>query len=196
MSKLIKIAITGPESTGKSQLAEELAAYYHTVFVPEYARAFIDRLDRPYNREDILEIAKGQIREEERRIQRTTRMLFCDTELIVTKIWSEVKYGMCDPWILEKIEENKYSLFLLCNIDLPWEDDPQREHPHMREKLFSLYYDELTERGFPFKVVSGTGRARLENAVKHVESFFYRVPFAIFDLTGIFLQLIFKMLFC
>lgn len=172
MSKLVKIAITGPESTGKSQLAEELAAYYHTVFVPEYARAFIDRLDRPYNREDILEIAKGQIREEERTIQRATRMLFCDTELIVTKIWSEVKYGMCDPWILEKIEENNYDLFLLCNIDLPWEEDPQREHPHMREKLFSLYYDELTERGFPFKVVSGTGRARLENAVKHVESFF------------------------
>ena len=86
MSKLIKIAITGPESTGKSQLAEELAAYYHTVFVPEYARGFIDRLDRPYNREDILEIAKGQIREEERTIQRATRMLFCDTELIVTKM--------------------------------------------------------------------------------------------------------------
>lgn len=169
MNSVFKIAITGPESTGKSQLAEELAGYYNTVFVPEYARGYIDRLDRPYNREDILEIARGQIREEERMDQQATRMLFCDTELIVTKIWSEVKYGICDPWILEKIEENNYDLFLLCNIDLPWEEDPQREHPHMREKLFSLYLDELTERGFPFKVVSGTGRERLMNAIGFVE---------------------------
>ena len=169
MNSILKIAITGPESTGKSQLAEELAGYYNTVFVPEYARGYIDRLDRPYNRKDILEIAKGQIREEVLMDQQATRMLFYDTELIVTKIWSEVKYGICDPWILEKIEENNYDLFLLCNIDLPWEEDPQREHPHMREKLFSLYLDELTERGFLFKVVSGIGRERLANAIGFVE---------------------------
>jgi len=169
MKSTLKIAITGPESTGKSQLAEELAGYYNTVFVREYARGYIDRLDRPYNREDILEIARGQIREEKVMDQQATRMLFCDTELIVTKIWSEVKYGICDPWILKKIEENNYDLFLLCNIDLPWEEDPQREHPHMREKLFSLYLDELTERGLPFKVVSGTGRERLISAIGYVE---------------------------
>jgi NadR type nicotinamide-nucleotide adenylyltransferase len=169
MKKLLRMAITGPESTGKSQLAGELAAFYHTVFVPEYARGYIDRLKRPYNLEDILEIAKGQIREEKLMDQKATRLLFCDTELIVTKIWSEVKYGICDPWILQKIEENNYDLFLLCNIDLPWEADPQREHPHMREKLFSLYLDELTERRFPFRVVSGIGKERLKNAIGYVE---------------------------
>jgi len=167
---ILKIAITGPESTGKSQLAEELAEHYKTVFVPEYARGYIDRLDRPYNREDILEIARGQIREEERGIKRATRLLFCDTELIVTKIWSEVKYGICDSWILEKIEENKYDLFLLCNIDLSWEEDPQREHPHMREKLFQLYHEELTERGFPFGIVSGIGSDRLQNAIGFIKT--------------------------
>ena len=165
MNKVLKIAITGPESTGKSQLAQELAMHYGTVFVPEYARAYIDALTRPYNREDILEIAKGQIREEENLTGKARRILFCDTELIVTKIWSEVRYGTCDPWILQKIEENNYDLFLLCNIDLPWEEDPQREHPHMREKLFQLYYEELTERGSLFRVVSGTGVERLHNAI-------------------------------
>ncbi|MCX6246924.1 MAG: ATP-binding protein [Bacteroidetes bacterium] len=169
MNKVLKIAITGPESTGKSQLAEELAMHYHTVFVPEFARAYIDALDRPYNRKDISIIAEGQLREEHRLFRVATRMLFCDTELMVTKIWSEVKYGKCDPWILQQIEGNKYDLFLLCNIDLPWENDPQREHPHMREKLFSLYFDELTERGFPFRVVSGTGEERLKNAIGHLE---------------------------
>jgi NadR type nicotinamide-nucleotide adenylyltransferase len=167
---LLKIAITGPESTGKSQLAEELAAYYKTVFVPEFARRYIDNLDRPYNREDILEIAKGQIREERRLEQTANGLLFCDTELIVTRIWSEVKYGACDPWILETIKKNKYDLFLLCNIDLPWKDDPQREHPHMREKLFSLYFDVLTDYAFPFRVVSGFEKQRLTNAIAMIES--------------------------
>jgi len=170
---VLKIAITGPESTGKSQLAEELAAHYRTVFVPEFARGYIDRLNRPYNYQDILGIAKGQIREEEEMAGQAKGLLFCDTELIVTKIWSEVKYGMCDSWILEKIEENKNDLFLLCNIDLPWEEDPQREHPHMREKLFGLYFDELTERGFSFRVVSGTGKERLMNAIGFVEKAFF-----------------------
>ena len=168
--KVKKIAITGTESTGKSRLASELAGYYHTIFVPEYARGYIDRLDRPYNQEDILEIAKGQIREEEDCLKKADRLLFCDTELIVTKIWSEVKYGNCHPWILQKIIDNPYDLFLLCDIDLPWEEDPQREHPHMREKLFTLYYDELTGRGVPFKVVSGLEKQRLMNAVGFVES--------------------------
>ncbi|MGA3014061.1 MAG: ATP-binding protein [Bacteroidales bacterium] len=170
MGKIIKIAITGPESTGKSRLATELAEYYHTVYVPEFARGYINQLYRPYNQEDILAIAKGQIRYEKGYLKKANRMLFCDTELIVTKIWSEVKYGDCDPWILQRIIENRYDLFLLCNIDLPWEEDPQREHPYMREKLFSLYYNELVGRDFPFKVVSGLELQRLMNAIGFVES--------------------------
>jgi NadR type nicotinamide-nucleotide adenylyltransferase len=172
MINVLKIAITGPESTGKSQLAEELAAHYNTVFVPEYARGYIDRLNHAYEQHDILEIAMGQVSEEDQMKRKANGILFCDTELIVTKIWSEVKYGTCDPWILQKIEENKYDLFLLCNIDLPWEEDPQREHPHMREKLFQLYYEELTERGFPFRVVSGTGKERLNNATGFIKQAF------------------------
>jgi NadR type nicotinamide-nucleotide adenylyltransferase len=170
MPKVLKIAITGPESTGKSQLAEELAAHYKTVYVKEYAREYIDRLDQPYTQNDILEIAKGQIQSEDQMIKQANRLLFCDTELIVTKIWSEVKYGNCNPWILNTIQENKYTLFLLCNIDLPWEEDPQREHPHMRDHLFNLYFNELTNREYPFKVVSGFGKERLLNAIGFIEN--------------------------
>ena len=166
---ILKIAITGPESTGKSQLSRELAEHFNTVWVPEYAREYIDQLDGNYTREDILAIAKGQIRHECESMKKANKYLFCDTELIVTKIWSEVKYGECDPWILKMIEDNKYDLFLLCNIDLAWESDPQREHPHMREKLFEMYLNELTERNLPFRVVYGTGDARLKCAVSFVE---------------------------
>jgi NadR type nicotinamide-nucleotide adenylyltransferase len=171
MPEIRKIAITGPESTGKSLLAERLANHYQTKWVPEFARSYIDELKRPYVAGDILAIARGQLDLEQEILKQASNYLFCDTELIVTKIWSEVKYGYCDPWILANIEKNHYHLFLLCDIDLPWVEDPQREHPHLRNKLFDLYFRELTTRNFPFRVVSGTGESRLENAVRLISEF-------------------------
>jgi NadR type nicotinamide-nucleotide adenylyltransferase len=163
---LVRIAITGPESTGKSMLSEALAGHFRSSWVPEYAREYIGNLKRPYGKEDILAIAKGQLEREKQANGTGGKLLFCDTELIVTKIWSEVKYGSCDPWILEKIAEHRYDLYLLCDIDLPWEYDPQREHPHMRQYLFDLYRAELTERKLPFEVINGLGDTRLKNAIE------------------------------
>jgi len=170
--KIVKIAITGPESTGKSMLAKQLAEHYHTVWVPEFARGYIDSLSRPYNQKDILLIAKGQLRSEKEYFNRAGTFLFCDTELIVTKIWSEVKYRCCHEWILQKISENKYDLYLLCNIDLPWEDDPQREHPDKRQYLFDLYVKELSARVLPYFIISGVGKDRFNNAIRVIGSFF------------------------
>ena len=172
MTRPLKIAITGPESTGKSTLAEGLASHYNTLWVPEFAREYINQLNRPYNQNDILEIAKGQIKNESFLFSQIKNFLFCDTELMVTKIWSEVKYNSCDPWIMEKIAQNHYDLFLLCNIDLPWADDPQREHPHMRKLLFDLYLNEITKRELPFVIISGIDAERLKNAIKAVNDFF------------------------
>ena len=151
-------------------LSESLARYYHTAWVPEYAREYIDKLDRPYDQTDILKIAKGQLRNETRILKKATNFLFCDTEFIVTKIWSDVKYNRCDEWILGKIDGHKYDLYLLCYIDIPWEFDPQREHPQLREHLFDLYLQEMTERNLPFAVVSGLGEERLQNAVHIINS--------------------------
>jgi NadR type nicotinamide-nucleotide adenylyltransferase len=170
--KVFKVAVTGPESTGKSELSGQLARHYNTLWVPEYARGYIDSLDRPYNQQDILLIAKGQLESEQAFVKKAEAFLFCDTELIVTKIWSQVKYKYCDEWILEKINENRYDLFLLCDIDLPWKEDPQREHPHEREYLFNLYREELTARAFPYFIVSGFGDERLNNAIRGIETFF------------------------
>jgi NadR type nicotinamide-nucleotide adenylyltransferase len=172
VNRIRRIAVTGPESTGKSRLAGQLAEYFHTSWIPEYAREYIDGLDRPYDETDILEIARGQMEREERQASASKGLLFCDTELIVTKIWSEVKYGRCHPWILEQIEKHPYDLYLLCYIDIPWEADPQREHPHMRERLFTLYYEELLERNFPFEVIKGLDGERLQNAVRQIRKNF------------------------
>ncbi len=171
MKGLKKIAITGPESTGKSWLAQKLARSFNTVFVPEYARNYIDQLNRDYKQEDILEIAKGQFNLEKEMESKATGILFCDTEFLVTKIWSLHKYNNCNPFILEKIKENRYDLFLLCDVDMPWEFDEQREHPHLRSYFFNWYEKELREYGFSFRVISGLGEHRFLNARNEVIRF-------------------------
>ncbi len=167
----IRIAITGPESTGKSILTNLLAEHFHTAWVPEYAREYIDNLGRPYEEHDILEIARGQLDRENLAALKADKLLFCDTELIVTKIWSDVKYQRCHPWILDQIHENPYPLYLLCDIDIPWEADPQREHPHLRKYLWDLYVNELTSRNLNFTVIKGLGPIRLANALESVNQF-------------------------
>ncbi len=168
---LRKFAITGPESTGKSTLSKQLATYYNCDLVEEYAREYIDKLTQPYTQEDILQIAKTQKKIELQKTKEVNKILITDTELIVTKIWSEFKYQNCHPWILENIEKQNYDLYLLCDIDLPWEEDPQREHPHLRKHLFNLYKQELERRNLNFKIISGKKETRFENARRFIESY-------------------------
>ncbi|MEI6455281.1 MAG: ATP-binding protein [bacterium] len=170
--KIIRIAVTGPESTGKSVLAEQLAGHYNASWVPEFSRDYLNKLGHPYNESDIVKIARGQVREEEEYLKKAGPILFCDTELIVTKIWSEVKFNRCDPWILSTIITHTYDLYLLCDIDLPWVPDPLREHPEKRKFLFELYHKELISRSFPFSIIRGEGPVRLANAISAIETFF------------------------
>lgn len=167
-----RIAITGPESTGKSELATALAKHYHTVWVPEYARAYLNELRRPYEYEDLLKIAKGQVRGEEAQMKNAQGFLFADTELLVLKIWCSVKYGKCHRWIEDGLKKQDYDLYLLTDIDLPWQPDPLREHPDKRKELFDLYLDELKKRNLKFEIVNGFGAQRLANAVKCIEKRF------------------------
>jgi NadR type nicotinamide-nucleotide adenylyltransferase len=163
------IAITGPESTGKSDLANALAEHYQTVWVPEYARDYLNNLNCPYDYEDILKIAKGQVKAEKKILKYSNRLIFVDTEMIVLKIWCEVKYGKCHPWILDRLTEQNFELYLLTDIDLPWQPDPLREHPDKRRILFNLYLDELKKRNLPFEIINGFGQQRLLNAKMHIE---------------------------
>jgi NadR type nicotinamide-nucleotide adenylyltransferase len=166
---LRRIAVTGPESTGKSTLSTDLARYFDTVWVKEYAREYIDQLNRPYEEADLLTIAKGQLQSEEAKAKEANRLLICDTELSVIKIWSEFKYNRCHPWILERLNRQHFDLYLLTATDLPWEEDPQREHPHQREELFKLYEKELKSRGAPYIIIRGNRQQRLQQAIRAIE---------------------------
>ncbi len=166
---ILKVVLTGPESTGKSTLAEKLAAHYQTVWVPEYARAYIGGLDRPYNKEDILRIAQGQLERESIFLINANSLLICDTALLVPKIWSEVVYGECPEWIEKQFIQRHYDLYLLMYPDIEWESDPQREHPHYRKELFELYEKTLQKINTPFAIIKGDTENRMILARQAIE---------------------------
>jgi NadR type nicotinamide-nucleotide adenylyltransferase len=165
-----RIGIIGPESTGKSTLSRQLAAHFQIQWVPEFARKYLIDINRSYEESDLLNIAKGQKQAEELAVQSANNFLFCDTTLIVVKVWSEHSYGRCHPWILEQVDQMKYDYFFLTDIDMPWEEDPQREHPHMREYFFNIYKNYLENGGFPYSLVSGNEEERLQLAIAKVGS--------------------------
>lgn len=167
-----RIAITGPESTGKSNLAKSLALHYNTLMVPEFARDYIGSLNRNYEKKDLLTIAKSQFEQEENIVKQADEYLFVDTDFLVMKIWSLHKYSRCDPWIIDKFENHRYDLYLLCDIDLSWQPDPQREHPDIRQYLFDWYFKELTKANVNFEIVKGQGDNRFDNAVKFINKTF------------------------
>ncbi|WOK06479.1 ATP-binding protein [Imperialibacter roseus] len=165
-----RIGIIGPESTGKSTLSLQLAAHFQTQWVPEFARQYLIDINRPYEESDLLTIAKGQKAKEEQLFRGANNFLFCDTTLIVVKVWSEHSYGRCDPWIAEQVDQMKYDYFFLTDIDIPWVEDPLREHPHMRDYFFDIYKSYLEKEGFPYSLVSGNEEERLQLAIAKVGS--------------------------
>ena len=166
-----KIVVIGPESTGKSTLSKSLAEYFKCPWVAEYAREYLEKLEGQYIFDDLLEIAKGQINEEEKAIKKTEKLLICDTDLHVIKVWSQHKFGKVHPWIEQQISERKYDLYLLTDIDIPWENDPQREHPEpkQREYFLEIYRNLVIDSGIPYKVISGSLEERRKKSIEFIE---------------------------
>lgn len=171
MQKPKRILILGPESTGKSTLAEDLAHYFGEPWVPEFAREYLAKINRPYHYEDLAEIGKGQVLLEDQLAEKAQEFLFCDTDLRVIHIWSEHRFGKTNLWVLEEIDQRKYDLIFLTDTDLPWEPDPLREYPEleMRQYFFEKYKGLAMESGIPFLIVSGDRVKRLKTAVEAVD---------------------------
>ncbi|GGF28387.1 AAA family ATPase [Echinicola rosea] len=170
-NQLKKVVIIGPESTGKSTLSAALAAHFGEPWVEEYAREYVDQLDRDYRYEDLLEIAKGQIHLEELRAKQAKKLLFCDTDLHVIHVWSEHKYQQTAEWIREQMARRKYDLYLLTDIDIPWEEDPQREYPDptMRQFFYDWYDRLMKEVGVPVVKISGDLNVRLATSLHAIQ---------------------------
>ncbi|SMB96630.1 nicotinamide mononucleotide-binding domain [Hymenobacter roseosalivarius DSM 11622] len=167
---MLRVAITGPESTGKSTLSRLLAEYYKTTWAPEYARQYLEEYGPGYTLQDLEAIAHGQLAAEAAAAATAHEVVFFDTDLLVIKIWAEDAFGQCPAWILRQLEQQRYDLVLLPNIDLPWEFDPLREHPHRRQYFYDLYLNELRNMGATYVEINGPPAQRFEQARKAVDA--------------------------
>lgn len=165
-----KVCIIGPECTGKTDLAQYLANHFKTAWVPEYARGYLNKLSHGYQQGDLIKIAHGQIRMEDEWLYESNQVLLCDTNLITIKIWSEHKYGNCPQEILDKHDSRSYDLYLLCYIDVPWENDPQREHPDKREHFWFIYKNEIAKTNVQTIEIGGSWEERRKKAVTAIEN--------------------------
>ncbi len=184
METIKKFVIIGPESTGKSTLCSQLAEHFNTLWVPEYAREYLETNGKEYTYDNLLTIAKGQIELEEGIIYKLSVIwkdrseinkkqhtlnhspLFIDTDMYVMKVWCEYVFNKCHNWILNRIAERSYDGYLLCNTDLPWVKDNLREYPDMatRNKLYHFYKDLLINQPVPWVEISGNYEERFETA--------------------------------
>lgn len=174
MGKKRRIAIVGPESSGKSDLSKSLGQEFDEPWVKEVSRAYLEAQNGKYEESDLLKIAKLQLEEEEKLFSEAKRFLFCDTNLLVIKIWAEWKYHKVDSELLNLWEPGNYDLHLLCYPDLPYEDDPLRENPDPEDRLtlFNKYQAELINSRVPFKLIKGKGKSRLKKAKEILDSQF------------------------
>ncbi len=179
-ANIIRVVLFGPESTGKTTLSEQLARYYETVWVPEYAREY---LQDKWNNErktceasDLLPIAAGQMLLENKLAKKATDILICDTDLLETKVYSEAYYlGYCDPILEKHALENKYDLYFLTYIDVPWEKDDLRDKPKEREQMFAYFKNTLEKYERNFVILKGDKKERLTTAVHHINKLLHRM---------------------
>ena len=183
----MRIAVVGPESSGKTTLCEDLMLHYHCGMVGEVSREYLEELERPYEEHDLLEIARSifelhgsaqhwvDIHEEAISFGQEsfgpkpiTPMIF-DTDLLNMCIWSQEKYGRVDPEIEQMMATTPYKWRFLCRPDIPWEPDPLRENPHDRDRLFEIWERELKARDLPYTIIEGEREQRLRTATNMVD---------------------------
>lgn len=172
MNKQIKkIAIVGPESTGKSTITQQLAKHYNTLWVPEYARYYCAALTEPCNLQDEINMYHGQVALEASILAIAEKnLIFCDTTFITVKIWSDEVFGETPQVVMDALPNYTYDLYLLMDIDLPWQEDPLRDFPHKRAHFMQIWHQELQSLNANYVIINGQ-EERLENAISAVESF-------------------------
>lgn len=166
---MIKIAITGPESSGKTTLANSLSELFQVSWHAEYARKYLEEKNGKYDETDLVRIALDQEKIRSN-ISTSDQIQIFDTENTVFKIWSYFKYERVSEKIIELQKSQRFDHYFLCSPEnIEWEDDPLREHPEQRAELFDLYLEELEKLSVPFTILEGSAESRLEQAAEIIE---------------------------
>jgi nicotinamide riboside kinase len=163
---VIKIAVTGPESTGKSSICQIYGEKLNAMIVPEFARLWLEsKPSYRYTFEDVEWMAQEQFRLQSEAMQSESNLLLFDTDMLVYRVWMDVVFGECPMWIETESAHDTFDFTLLMDIDLAWEADPLREHPHLREELFFRYLNLLENSKRPFGIVNGHASERYQNSL-------------------------------
>lgn len=171
---MIKVVLYGPESTGKTTLARQLAVHYNTLWVPEFMREYLEEKwnyeRKVVSQEDLIPIAKGQLAIEKEVSEKVENLLICDTNLLELKVYSEYYYdGYCPDLIKKEALKNNADVYLLTYIDIPWEPDILRDRPNDREEMFRIFEAELKKQGFAYEVLKGREKERFNKAVEIID---------------------------
>lgn len=172
VSSCIKIVLFGPESTGKTTLAKQLAAHYKTAYVPEYARQYAAQKHAKGERltkADVLPIAIGQMQLENQTIQQTKNLLICDTNLLVTQVYAKVYYSYANPILKKYAIQNHYHIYFLTYIDTPWKPDGVRDKPNERDVIFQEFKNALVQHNKPYVLLKGNQEIRFQTAIRHID---------------------------
>ena len=177
LTRCQKIVLYGPESTGKTTLAKALANHYNTLWVPEFARDYLQKKWEDQRAkcdlDDLLIIAREQAKAETEAAKNAHRFLFCDTNVLVTKVWSETHFdGYCAPALLRMAEQVQDVHYFLTNIDVPWEADDLRDRPDQRDEMFHYFQKQLVDQGLPHTLLLGDHSTRLQQAIDTLEDLF------------------------
>ncbi len=170
-SNCIKVVLFGPESTGKTTISEKLARYYNSVWVPEYAREYLQNKwnneRKTCEPEDLLPIAIGQMKLENELAKKTDSVLVCDTDLLETKVYSEAYYtGSCDPVLDKWALLNTYDMYFLTYIDTIWQADDLRDKPNERLEMFQAFEQTLIKYNRHYTILKGDLNERMQKATK------------------------------
>jgi NadR type nicotinamide-nucleotide adenylyltransferase len=176
-SNLIRVCVVGAESSGTTTLSQDLAAHYHTVWVPEYGRLYTERLREKgintfsyqWRTEEFVHIALQQQEDEDRLAPEANRVLVCDTDALATCIWHQRYLGTWSKEVEEIANRRRYALYLLTDCDIPFESDGIRDGQHIRPWMTKRFSEELTSRGYPWILLKGNREERLRRSVQEVD---------------------------
>jgi NadR type nicotinamide-nucleotide adenylyltransferase len=163
------ICLHGPESVGKSMLAQALATHLRAEAVHEYGRDYCEIHGTDLTMADIVEIGRVQTDLIAQARSGAERCVVADTDALMTAVWADMMLGERDPWFAHWNEPA--DLYLLLDIDLPFIKDALRIYgaDAERQRFFDLCKAELETRGVRWRLVSGLGDARLANALEAIE---------------------------
>ena len=167
---LRSICLHGPESTGKSTMAPRLAHHFDSTCIAEFGRTYCERFGTELTMADLIVIAHAQDAKAQAALATGKFPIILDTDPLMSAVWADMMFGRRDPWFDRW--NHTADLYLLFDIDLPWEADGTRMFgsAEERERFLQLCRAELDRRNVRWAMVQGQGTRRYLNALEAIRA--------------------------